>query len=210
MPLALLRRVGFTEYTDPHAATTVDELVADLARVRLRRRRFRYSNFGAALLGQALAARTGAPYEQLVEERVLRPLGIDEIWAGDEPPVVQPHARRSRPVIPWTFGAYAPAGCLRGTARGALALATACMQPPPAMAEPVALALTPRSGSRLLGVGLGWLRSPAHRGAHMWWHNGATHGSRSFTALITETGQAVAAVGNGPRSVENSAKAAWL
>ncbi len=43
----------------------------------------------------------------------------------------------------------------------------------------------------------------------MWWHNGATHGSRAFTAFIPETGQAVAAVTNGTRGVENAAKAAW-
>lgn len=209
LPLALLRRVGFANYTDPYARTTVAELVADLAQVRLRKRRLRYSNFGAALLGQALAARCGAPYEQLVEERVLRPLGIEEVWAQGGPPLVQPNSRRGRPVPAWEFGAYAPAGCLHGTARGALALSIACLDPPPAMAEAVALALTPRSGTKLLKVGLGWLNAPAHRGARMWWHNGGTHGCRAFTAFIPETGQAVAAVTNTPRGVENAAKAAW-
>lgn len=209
LPLALLRRVGFRNTTNPYAGTTVQELVDDLARVRLRKPRRRYSNFGAALLGQALAARAGAPYEQLLEERVLRPLGIAEVWASGATPVAQPHDRRGRPVEPWTLGAYAPAGCLRGTARGALAISAACMDPPPAMAEAVALALTPRAGNRMLEVGLGWLRSPAHRGARMWWHNGGTNGSRSFTAFIPETGEAVAAVTNSPKAVENAAKAAW-
>src|SRR5918999_5632422 len=75
LPLAFLRRAGFTNMTDPYAGTTVDELVADLGRVRVRRlKRRRYSNFGAALLGQALAARAGVPYERLAQERVLRPL----------------------------------------------------------------------------------------------------------------------------------------
>ena len=209
LPLAFLRRRGFTNLTDPYTGSTVQELVDDLGGVRLRRPRRRYSNFGAALLGQALAARAGAPYEQLVEERVLRRLGIEEVWARDSPPVVQPHDRRGRPVVPWTLDAYAPAGCLRGTARGALALSIACMTPPPDMADAVALALTPRTGGRMLEVGLGWMRSPAHRGARMWWHNGGTHGCRSFTAFIPESGEAVAAVTNSPRGVENAAKAAW-
>jgi serine-type D-Ala-D-Ala carboxypeptidase/endopeptidase len=210
LPLAFLRRAGFTNTTDPYAGTTVEELVADLARVRVRRlRRRRYSNFGAALLGQALAARAGVPYERLAQERVLRPLGIEELWTLDGPPVAQPHDRRGRPVPPWEFGAYAPAGCLRGTVRGALELSARCMSPPPAMAAAVALALTPRSGGRMLEVGLGWLRSPAHRGAKMWWHNGGTHGSRSFTAFIPESGEAVAAATNTSRGVENVAKRAW-
>jgi hypothetical protein len=100
-------------------------------------------------------------------------------------------------VRPWAFGAYAPAGCLRGTARGALALSTACMDPPAAMADAVTLALTPRGGGRMLEAGLGWLRS-----AGMWWHNGGTHGSRSFTGFVPETGEAIAAVANSPRSVD--------
>jgi serine-type D-Ala-D-Ala carboxypeptidase/endopeptidase len=201
LPLALLRRRGFTNTTDPYAETTVQELVDDLARVRIRASRRRYSNFGAALLGQALAARAGAPYEQLVEERVLRPLGVEELWAQDGPQVAQPHDRRGRPVQPWAFGAYAPAGCLRGTARGALALSTACMDPPPAMADAVALALTPRGGGRMLEVGLGW-----HRSAGMWWHNGGTHGSRSFTGFMPEHREAIAAVANSARSVDGVAR----
>jgi serine-type D-Ala-D-Ala carboxypeptidase/endopeptidase len=138
--------------SDPYARTTVDELIADLARTKLRSRGG-YSNFGAALLGQALAARAGVPYERLVHERLLEPLGLDELWAQGGPPVAQPHDRRGRPVAPWTFGAYAPAGCLHGTARGALRLALACLQPPPELADAVALALTPRAGR----FGLGWI-----------------------------------------------------
>ena len=208
LPLAFFRRTGFRNRA-PYEGSTVDELVADLRTVRLRRPRVRYSNFGAALLGQALAARLGAPYERLAEERVLRPLGVEEVWARGAPAVAQPHDRRGRPVAPWEMGAYAPAGCLRGTARGALALSAACLRPPAPLAEAVTLALTPRAGGRAMSVGLGWLRSPAHRGARMWWHNGGTLGSRSFTAFIPERGIAVAAVANIARGVEGAAKAAW-
>lgn len=211
VPLALLRRVGFTNLTDPYARTTVDELLSDLGRVRLRRPgRHRYSNVGAALLGQALAARAGAPYEELVHARVLGPLGVTEVWARDAPPVVQPHDRRGRPVPPWELGAYAPAGCLRGTARGLLSLATACLAPPAEMADAVALALRPHARGRLLEPGLGWLRAPAGREHKMWWHNGGTHGCRSFVGLVPETGVAAAAVTNGSRSVDAAGRVALV
>ena len=132
LPLAFIRRKGLLgDRTDPYADTTVEELVDDLASVRLRGPSMRYSNFGAALLGQALAAHSGTPYEQLVEDRVLRPLGVEEVWVRNAPAVAQPHDRRGRPVQAWTLGAYAPAGCLRGTARGALALSMACLSPRP-------------------------------------------------------------------------------
>jgi CubicO group peptidase (beta-lactamase class C family) len=202
LPFAFLRRSGFIKLTDPYAGSTVAEIVADLARVRIRRRKMRYSNLGAALLGQALAARAGAPYEELVHTRVLEPLGIEEVWAHGAPDVAQPHDRRGRPVRPWTMGAYAPAGCLRGTARGALALSTACLD---ARSDAVALALTPRAGRGPMRAGLGWMRSPAARDTVMWWHNGGTHGSRAFTGFVPATGTAVAAVTNASRSPDRIA-----
>jgi hypothetical protein len=132
---------------------------------------------------------------------VLGPLGIDEVWARGGPEPAQPHTRRGRPVPPWTLGAYAPAGCLRGTVRGALALSTACLTP----SAPVALALTERARRGPLRVGLGWMRSPAGRDTAMWWHNGGTHGSRSFTGFVPETGVAVGAVVNAARAPDRIA-----
>jgi D-alanyl-D-alanine-carboxypeptidase/D-alanyl-D-alanine-endopeptidase len=205
LPLAFLRRHGFTNLTDPYDGSTVEELLDDLAQVRPRRRRMRYSNFGAALLGQALAARAGAPYEALVHERVLEPLGVEQVWARDAPEPAQPHDRRGRPVAPWRMGAYAPAGCLRGTARGALGLAVACLRPPPAMEAAVALALTPRARRGPMAVGLGWMRTPAGRDVQMWWHNGGTHGSRAFAGFVVESGRAVAAVTSSPKPPDRTA-----
>lgn len=209
LPLAMLRRAGLTNMTDPYEGTTVDELLADLDRVRIKRlRRHRYSNFGAALLGQALARRIGLPFAEALHVRVLAPLGVDEVWARDAPPVAQPHAKRGDPVPPWELGAYAPAGCLRGTAAGTLRLARACLDPPPAMAGAVDLALRHHASGVLMRPGLGWLESPAGKGQKMWWHNGATNGSRAFVGLVRATGVAVAVVANGARSMDAAGTAA--
>jgi D-alanyl-D-alanine-carboxypeptidase/D-alanyl-D-alanine-endopeptidase len=205
LPLGYLRRHAIRHRADPYARSTLPELLHDLARVRPRSRRRRYSNLGAALLGQALAARLGAPYEDLVHERVLGPLGVAEVWARGAPPVATPHDRRGRPVPPWTMGAYAAAGCLRGTAAGALALSLACLAPPEPMAAAVALALTPRKRRGPLQTGLGWMRSPAGRAGRMWWHNGGTGGSRAFTGFLAEGGVAVAVVTNATKSPDRVA-----
>lgn len=208
LPWPMVRR-GLRRRRDPYAATTLPEMLDDVAGVRLRRRRRpRYSNVGAALLGQAVAARAGGAYEDLVRERVLGPLGITGLWAGS-PPVAQPHDRRGRPVPAWTMGAYAPAGCLRGTVRGALALSTACLNPPAPMAAAVRLALTPRTGGFSVQFGLGWISSPLRRGSRMWWHNGGTGGSRAFTGFDPQTGVAVAAVANARGSVDATAVRAF-
>ena len=119
VPLGYVRRHALRHRRDPYARSTLPELLHDLGAVRPRRRHRGYSNLGAALLGQALAARLGAPYEELVETRVLGPLGVEGVWARGAPagrhaarPSRPPGRRRGR------SGAYAPAGCLRGTAAG--------------------------------------------------------------------------------------------
>lgn len=209
LPLAFLRRAGFRSGPDPYRDTTVEELVRDAQTVRIRRRgRVRYSNFGAALLGQALAARAGGGYETLVHERVLDPLRTTELWAHGGPEPAQPHDRRGRPVPPWTLGAYAPAGCLRGTVRGALSLACALLAPPPELAAAVELALTRRAGGPRLGVGLGWMRAPVGPGEPMWWHNGGTGGSRAFLGFGPDRRHAVACAANAARSVDRAARLA--
>jgi CubicO group peptidase (beta-lactamase class C family) len=106
----------------------------------------------------------------------------------------------------WELGAYAPAGCLRGTARGTLALAAACLRPPAAMEDAVALALTPRAGRGPVRAGLGWMYSPLAGGTEHWWHNGGTHGSRSFTAFVPATGAAIAVLTNSPKAPDAFAR----
>ncbi len=205
VPLGYVRRHALRHRRDPYARSTLPELLHDLGAVRPRRRHLGYSNLGAALLGQALAARLGAPYEELVETRVLGPLGVEGVWARGAPAVATPHDRRGRPVPAWSLGAYAPAGCLRGTAAGALGLSLACMAPPAALRDAMTLALTPRKLRGPLQPGLGWMRSPAGRGVRMWWHNGGTGGSRAFTGFVPEREVAVAAVANTTRSPDRAA-----
>lgn len=96
----------------------------------------------------------------------------------DAPAVAQPHDRRGRPVRAWTLDAYSPGSCLRGTVRGLRSLSLACLHPPPEMAAAVAVALTPSTRGRMVQFRLSWMRSPAHRRASMWCHNGGTAGSR--------------------------------
>jgi len=62
---------------NPYAWLTVDHLYAGLPSTRLRHEpggRPRYSNLGYGLLGRVLALRAGRCYDQLVQERICRPL----------------------------------------------------------------------------------------------------------------------------------------
>jgi CubicO group peptidase (beta-lactamase class C family) len=182
LPRALLRRIG-ARNRDPYARTSVEELVRDLAGTRLKSPRFRYSNFGFALLGQALAARARMPFEELLSQRV----HVEGLWAHGGPAPAQPHSRRGRPVPAWTLGAYAPAGCLHGTAQGVLNLIDAARHSD-------ALTVHYRRGP--IEMGLGWLRMQG-----VWWHNGGTGGTRTHCAFRAEGG-AVAVLTNRAKAPE--------
>ena len=99
---------------DPYRGLTVDDLRASLPLRIPRGRWFRYSNFGFALLGVALQARTGKPWPTLVREYITNSLEMHH--TGIDGPVVQPHSKKGKPVAPWTLSALEPAGGVRSTA----------------------------------------------------------------------------------------------
>ncbi|OKH97394.1 serine hydrolase [Streptomyces sp. CB02923] len=128
-----------------------------------------YSNFGYAVLGAALAAAAGEPYERVVQSRVLDPLGIEEMTT--RPPDGRRMAgtgRWGRPRSPWTMtGAVLPAGGYWAT--------------PPAVAALVRGLLV----DRVLGTpALTWRQN-----GPVTWHNGGTRDAAVFTGLHRESGE---------------------
>lgn len=86
-----------------------------------------YSNLGYAVLGAAISAASGQPYEDLVRTRVLDPLGLNDGFAV-HPPVERaliPTGLFGRRLAPWTMsGAVLPAGGMWATPRAVGALLT--------------------------------------------------------------------------------------
>ncbi|GAA1804101.1 serine hydrolase domain-containing protein [Agromyces neolithicus] len=114
---------------------------------------FEYSNVGAALLGQALASAAGIEYPELLQQRVLDPLGMVHAVLVEQPgQVPETHAggfnNRGEPVEPWSIGAFSPAGGVHATLGDLIALAQAVLdgdlERSPAL-DPVAEAMNPRT-----------------------------------------------------------------
>ena len=190
--------------SDPYRGYTVEDLHRGLAATRLRRppgSAYRYSNFGFAVLGHALAAVAGASYEQLVVDRVCRPLGLGETLFEISADVAHRreagHAARGRPVRDWDLAAFAPAGGLRSTMADMVRFLLANLDPG---RTDTATALEDAQRPRRPiaadeEIGLSWhLRHDG--GTTVAWHNGGTGGFGGFVATARQHATGVAVLYN--------------
>ncbi|MEV0003169.1 serine hydrolase domain-containing protein [Micromonospora sp. NPDC050980] len=119
-----LQREPYGDVWDSLRAPTVDQLLADLARVERvlpTGRRFHYSNLGMSLLGELVARRRGGAWAEVLAERVLGPLGLTAttVTPGDRAVtgyLVDTYSDEAHPEPPADFGAVAPAAQLWSTA----------------------------------------------------------------------------------------------
>jgi CubicO group peptidase (beta-lactamase class C family) len=169
--------------------------------------RVRYSSMAVGLLGEALAARAGTGYDELLAERILRPLGMHatsiQVAPDLEGRVVGGHSRRGQPRPP-IQDLMPAAGSLRSSAEDMLRFLSACLHPP---AEPPgpALSLAQQPHARLgrkAEIGLCWLISSRRKHPPVVWHNGGTWGHRSFAAFAPEAATATIVLSNSVRSID--------
>lgn len=198
---------------NPYATYGTDEMYAFLAGYTLPRApgaQYEYSNFGAGLVGVALARRAGKPYEQLITETVCMPLGMtDTCIALDEArrarlaqgysTVLEVLGRRiHRKQQPWDFEAFQAAGAIRSTLPDMMRFLDAAMSGENGLRSAFDLA---EEGRFPIGegahVGLFWHVSESDElGGPMVWHNGQTGGYHAFLGFVRETGAGVVILAN--------------
>ena len=140
---------------------------------------FEYSNLGFGLLGEALGLRAGRSYDELLRQRVLQPLGLEDmrlnLRAAGVPGLAMGHDSQRRPVPNWRFDAMAGAGALVGSARSLARYAQAALGD---FAHPLEgafkLVMTQRYGPPQ-AIALGWLVGPLN-GQRIFNHDGGTAG----------------------------------
>lgn len=174
---------------NPYKDFDADALYEALARTELERDiglSHAYSNLGFMWLSEMLARRAGKPFEALLAERVLIPLGMTSTSIAIPPErqerVVTGHDGGYRAVSQWDIpGDIAGVGGVRSSIAdmAKLAEALAGARPTP-LDETIALALTRlhRLGDLESGIAYAWtMRDRGTR--RIWAHNGGTGGFRS-------------------------------
>ncbi|MFE1775620.1 serine hydrolase domain-containing protein [Streptomyces sp. NPDC059008] len=197
-----------------YAAYDTERLLHTFARTRPRNRpgtRWRYSNFGLALLGPAMAEAAGTGYPALLTDRVLRPLGLADTTLGPGATGTDAIGHRANGVTPvpsTDMGAFVAIGSVRATPGDLLGYLEAHLSPEDTpLALPlrdVQVPLLRRGWRRRNTHTLTWFQHPAPRGPLLF-HVGATFGQQAFFGYhpASHTGLVALATrrGNGCRMI---------
>lgn len=189
---------------DPYAKVTDAKLWSALSFATPQAQgHFKYSNFGAAVLGAVLARRGGTDYGSLITERVTEPLGL--AGTGLQPGTFRAtgHRRNGKPVPDWHFSAMAGCGGLWSNVSDLLRFVQAHL----AAEGPLYGALAATRQLKVVpgesrGTGLGWFGLSVPKAADVRWHNGMTSGFASFLGFSRSAGIGVVLLADQPKSVD--------
>jgi CubicO group peptidase (beta-lactamase class C family) len=173
---------------DPYARYDRTQLNATMARVKLAHAApfpLSYSNLGVGLLGDLLSRLYGKPWEELVQERITKPLRMKDtgvaLNAEQQKRLVPPYAG-AEAAKPWHFSALAGAGALRSTAADMLVFGRALARPDGSpLKEAIRLMEQPRMDGTS-GLCLGIMNIEGRPG---YWFQGGTGGFTSWISART-------------------------
>ena len=198
---------------NPYADYDGARLLDFLAHYQLARdigAQYEYSNVGVGLLGYALAAKAGKSYEQLVTERVLRPLSMSETAITLTPALAARlapgHDAAGKPVKNWELDALAGAGALRSSVHDMTRYVAANIDPRATKLGPV-LAMTHekrfQTAQPPLSIGLAWHRLVSPHGDTLLMHDGGTAGYLTFIGFDPVRRVGVVVLSNSASSVSD-------
>lgn len=186
---------------DPNRDYTEAKLWSCLGSLKLNRAPgvYEYSNLGAGLLAVLLEKRSGRNYQQLLQERITKPLGCDDttltLSASQRSRLAQPTSGELINSNWGTDDALHGAGAIRATAADTIKFAVSQFDlPDHPIADSIQLTHQPMhqttDGER---IALGWHVYPDDE---IYWHNGSTGGYHCFVAFHKTQRWAIALMAN--------------
>ena len=184
------------DMTNPYADYTVEQMYIFLSGHELRRdigSQYEYSNLAVGLLGHVLARVGGGSYEDVLEERVLEPLGMAmtgiTLDGEMQDRMVRGHSPQGAVVPLWDLPTLAGAGALRSDMTDMLTFLAANVGPPTSQLER-AMRTTHEVRETIspeMSIGLNWhIRTAGEK--NIVWHNGGTAGFRTFIGFDPDLG----------------------
>ena len=169
------------------------------ARVAADAGKYRYSDLGVALIGEAVARAYARDFRTLLAEDVLAPLAMKKSGFGAVPKLLDGY-RDGVAVEHWQQQALAAAVGLRSTLGDLETFAIASLRPDarPLRAS-ILLAREPRAKAGGGETALGWQIVPVESDGQTWpllWQAGIGGGFASFIGLRTDRQRAVVLIGN--------------
>ena len=199
------------DYLNPYNNVTPKLLYNFLNSYKLTREpgeKFEYSNVGVGLLGHALSLKAGKSYEELVKERILTPLAMNDtritLSAEEMKKTAIPHSQMLTKIKLWDIPVLGGAGALRSTAKDMIKYVKANLgftKTPLATAMELSHKNTGPIGQSDC-IGYNWIISN-YLGTEITWHNGGTGGFRSFAGFNKQKGIGVVVWTNCTKSAED-------
>jgi CubicO group peptidase (beta-lactamase class C family) len=169
---------------------------------------YEYSNLAIGLLGYALAENRHVSYDDLLAERIFRPLGMTSSAVSLAPFLRtrlapgEDAAAKSAPH--WHLDALAGAGGISSSAADMLRYVRAYMgKVPTPLHAAMSLAITPRRPVDDQQIGLVWMRLPIPGGGTVVWHNGLTGGYASFIGFTADSRKGVVILTNRAQEIDD-------
>jgi CubicO group peptidase (beta-lactamase class C family) len=178
---------------NPYANVSAPLIYGGLAQVKLpprEARRYAYSNWAFLMLSDLLARRAGKPFDVLLRERVLAPLGMHDTLVARNDGLSPGRFANGVAAPPWDVPvAYAGAGGLRSTIDDMARFARAMLGDVPDTAPPsLQQALRSsreklRDGNAQVDLGWGWHLRKRPGAQPLVFHNGMTYGASAMLVL---------------------------
>lgn len=210
--------IGKNRMGDEFKDFTIEEYFVRLQSLKLEYvpgTKYIHSDFGIALLGNAMSKISGLPYEELLTQELLKPLGMKNTRVtfsqNAELLIVPGHNRKGKQIAPWNFDAMVPAAGLKSSMNDLLIFVNANLNPPNKIFENAFAEVQQNKVDIFFGkrgrstsMGYGWYTSTLSQETNLpvVWTNGGTGGFRSFIGFIQDSNTAVVILSNSANSVD--------
>ncbi|HLD74353.1 MAG TPA: serine hydrolase [Bdellovibrionota bacterium] len=159
-----------------------------------------YSNVGVGLLGYILTIASKKTYEELLKEKITKPLGMNDTVVSLNEEQLKRFAlgydAALEPTSPWDLNVLVGAGGIRSTTQDMLKFVRANLFPDEtSISKHLKLAQENQHTNKNLSIGLGWVRYSDEEKS-MYNHSGGTGGYRSLVAFSHETGKGIVSLTN--------------